>query len=229
MRRVDEQGAGRLISPGSFIGHAERSGKIMLIDRWVFGACIERLAQTQSSVRIAANLSARSLEDGSFPNFLRDLLQRHDVDPRRLHIELTETSAISDPLAARQVIANLGALGCAVHLDDFGSGFSSFSQLKLLDVDAIKIDGSFVRALPADESNRPFVAAMIQIAHNLKMQTVAEHVEDAATLDILLSLGVDLVQGFHVGRPGPLMIETEAVPLLQVVGPSRRDAAIGSR
>lgn len=229
LRMVDEQDAGRLISPGSFIGHAERSGKIVLIDRWVFEACVERLAQTRSSVRIAANLSARSLDDGGFPGFLRDLLQHHDVDPRRLHIELTETSAISDPLTARQVIANLGALGCAVHLDDFGSGFSSFSQLKVLNVDAIKIDGSFVRGLLADESNRLFVAAMIQIAHNLKMQTVAEHVEDAATLDILLSLGVDLVQGFHVGRPGPLLIETEAAPLLRVVGPSRHDAAIGNR
>jgi diguanylate cyclase (GGDEF)-like protein len=229
LRMVDEQDAGRLISPGSFIGHAERSGKIVLIDRWVFEACIERLAQTPSSVRIAANLSARSLEGGGFPGFLRDLLQRHDVDPRRLHIELTETSAISDLLAARQVIASLGALGCAVHLDDFGSGFSSFSQLKLLDVDAIKIDGSLVRGLPADESNRLFVAAMVQIAHNLKMQTVAEHVEDAATLAILASLGVDLVQGFHVGRPGPLMVETEAVPLLRVVNPQRHDVAIGSR
>ncbi len=229
LRMVDEKDPARLISPGSFIGHAERSGKIVLIDRWVFEACVERLAQTQSSVRIAANLSARSLEDSGFPSFLRDLLQRHDVDPRRLHIELTETSAISDPLAARQAIASLGALGCAVHLDDFGSGFSSFSQLKLLDVDAIKIDGSFVRALPADESSRLFVAAMIQIAHNLKMQTVAEHVEDAATLDILLSLGVDLVQGFHVGRPGPSMIETEGAPLLRVVGPSRHEAASGNR
>jgi diguanylate cyclase (GGDEF)-like protein len=229
LRMVDEQDAGRLISPGSFIGHAERSGKIVLIDRWVFEACIERLAQTRSAVRIAVNLSARSLEDGDFPSFLRDLLQRHDVDPRRLLIELTETSAISDPLLARQVIASLGALGCAVHLDDFGSGFSSFSQLKLLDADAIKIDGSFIRGLPADESNRLFVAAMIQIAHNLKMQTVAEHVEDAATLDILVSLGVDLVQGFHVGRPGPLMVETEAAPLLQVVSSPRRAAAIGNR
>ena len=225
LRMVDEQDAGRLISPGSFIAHAERSGKIVLIDRWVFEACVERLARTRSSVRIAANLSARSLDDGGFPDFLRDLLQRHDVDPRRLHIEIAETSAISDPLAAQQVIARMGALGCAVHLDDFGSGFSSFSQLRLLKVDAIKIDGRFVRGLLADESNRLFVAAMIQIAHSLKMQTVAEHVEDAATLDILVSLGVDLVQGFHVGRPDPLMVETEGAPMLRVVSPPRRAAA----
>jgi diguanylate cyclase (GGDEF)-like protein len=226
LRMVDEQDPQRLIGPESFIGHAERSGKIVAIDRWVFKACVERLAQTRPSVRIAANLSARSLEDGGFTSYLSELLQRHQVDPRRLKIELTETSAISDTLAARRIIASLGALGCAVHLDDFGSGFSSFSQLKQLDVSAIKIDGSLVRALHVDHSNRLFVAAMIQIAHNLNMLTVAEHVEDAATMGILVSMGVDLVQGFHVGRPGPLLLEGEQAGLPPAESPSRHDEPI---
>lgn len=225
LRMVDEQDPSKLISPNSFIGHAERSGKIVLIDRWVFRTCVERLAQTPSSVCIAANLSARSLEEQDFPGFLRDLLQQHGVDPRRLHIELTETLAISDPLAARQAIASLGALGCAVHLDDFGSGFNSFAQLKQLDVDALKIDGSFVRSLAADESNRLFIAAMIEIAHKLKLVTIAEHVEDAATLDILRSLGVDLVQGFHLGRPGPSLAGAGSAPLSQRASPSHGTAA----
>ena len=150
---------------------------------------------------IVANLSARSLRDPSFPGFLSGLLQRHDVDPLRLNIELTETSAISDPMTARQLIDALRSLGCLVHLDDFGSGFSSFAHLKLLDVDAIKIDGAFIRNLQADSSNRLFVEAMIGIAHNLNKVVVAEHVEDAATLEVLRGLGVDLVQGFHLGRP----------------------------
>ncbi len=227
LRMVDEADAGRLISPDSFIGHAERSGKILLIDRWVFQACVERLAATGPAVCIAANLSARSLEDASFPGFLRELLQRHDVDPRRLHIELTETSAISDPLAARQMVAALGALGCAVHLDDFGSGFSSFAQLKLLDVDVVKIDGSFIRDLAADTSNRLFVAAMIEIAHNLHKQTVAEHVEDAATLEILRGLGIDMVQGYHLGRPNARFAAAGDAPALQVVRPLRRGAPGG--
>jgi diguanylate cyclase (GGDEF)-like protein len=218
LRMVNDQDVGHLIPPGSFIGHAERSGKIAQLDRWVFQSCVERLAATHPDVRIAANLSARSLEDGAFPGFLSDLLQRHNVDPRRLHIELTETSAIGDGLAARRMIATLGALGCAIHLDDFGSGFSSYAQLKLLDVDAVKIDGSFIRDLAVDTGNRIFVEAMTRIVHSMHKQVVAEHVEDAATLDILRDLGVDMVQGFHVGRPDPLLVEGGAEPLRLVSG-----------
>ena len=207
VRMVDEHDPALLIPPGEFIPHAERSGKIRQIDRWVFEACVVQLAATQDQVCIAANLSARSLEDPSFPGFLSGLLQRHDVDPRRLHIELTETSAISDPMTARQLIDALRSLGCSVHLDDFGSGFSSFAHLKLLEVDAIKIDGAFIRNLQADSSNLLFVQAMIGIAHNLNKVVVAEHVEDAATLEALRRLGVDLVQGFHLGRPAEGLAE----------------------
>lgn len=204
---------------------AARSGKIRQIDRWVFEACVVQLAATPDPVCIAANLSARSLEDPIFPGFLSSLLQRHDVDPRRLHIELTETSAISDPMTARQLIDALRSLGCSVHLDDFGSGFSSFAQLKLLEVDAIKIDGSFIRNLQADSSNMLFVQAMIGIAHNLNKIVVAKHVEDAATLEALRGLGVDLVQGFHLGRPAEglteRLTETTSRGHLQWVGEPR--------
>ena len=217
VRMVDELDPGLLILPGDFIPHAERSGKIRQIDRWVFEACVAELASADPGVSIAANLSARSLEDASFPAFLRGVLQRRDVDPRRLHIELTETSAISDPLAARQLIDSLRSLGCAVHLDDFGSGFSSFAQLKLLEVDAIKIDGVFVRNLQNDTSSQLFVASMIEIAHNLNKTVVAEHVEDAATLEALRTLGVDLVQGFHLGRPTEKLTDARARTHLHVV------------
>ena len=108
---------------------------------------------------------------------------------------------IAANLLARQLIDALRSLGCPVHLDDFGSGFSSFAHQKLLEVDAIKIDGAFIRNLQADSSNMLFVQAMIGIGHNLNKIVVAEHVEDAATLDALRALGVDLVQGFHLGRP----------------------------
>ena len=201
VRMVDETDPSRLISPADFVPHAELSGKVRQIDRWVFLNCARKLASTDPSVCIAANLSARSLEDATFPAFLDDTLRQLEVDPRRLHIELTETSAISDPAAARRMIDALRGLGCAVYLDDFGSGFSSFAHLKLLDVEAIKIDGAFIRDLHGDSTNRLFVASMIEIAHHLKKLAVAEHVEDASTLDILRSLGVDLVQGFHLGHP----------------------------
>ena len=200
LRMVDEQDDGRLIFPSDFISYAELSGKIRQIDRWVFEECINKLSQVPG-LTLAANLSARSLDDSSFSGFLRDLFQSHDVDPRRLHIELTETSAIKDLAAAQAMIGGLRGLGCAVHLDDFGSGFSSFSHLKLLDVDTIKIDGSFIRDLDTDPHNQLFVGAMIAIARNLNKRTVAEHVENQSTYDLLIKMKIDFVQGFHLARP----------------------------
>lgn len=217
VRLVDEDDPSRTCLPADFIAHAERSGKIRQIDRWVFETCVARLAAGEPELRIAANLSARSLEDPVFPGFLRDLLQRHDVDPRRLHIELTETAAIGEPAAARQLIDALRGLGCAVHLDDFGSGFSSFAHLKLLEVDAIKVDGMFIRNLQSDPSHRLFVASMIEIAHHLGKLVVAEHVEDEDTLATLRRLGVDLVQGFHLGRPAERLADDRPRTRLQIV------------
>ena len=224
LRMVDEADDSRLIPPQEFVPHAERSGKIRQIDRWVFEECIQHLAHTDATVHIAANLSARTLEDPAFPTFLRAALQRHDVDPRRLSIELTETFAIHDPLAARQRIDALRSLGCAVHLDDFGSGFSSFAHLGLLQVDAVKIDGTFIRDLTTDAANRLFVAAMIDIAHLRGKTVVAEHVEDPATLEVLRQLGVDLVQGYHLGRPAARLVEPRR-STLEVV----RDARVAPR
>ncbi len=229
LRMVDEDDETQLIAPAEFVQHAERSGKIRLIDRWVFETCISMLARSQASVRIAVNLSARSLDDPGFVGFLRNALQRHDVDPRRLHIELTETAGMGDLMSVRPMIAALRDVGCEVHLDDFGSGFSSFAHLKLLEVDGIKIDGNFVRDLTSDASNRLVVASLIEIARSMNKSTVAECVEDAATLEALRELGVDHVQGFHLGRPAnDLMMEPhqhEHVRLVAQAGHIVRGAA----
>jgi predicted signal transduction protein with EAL and GGDEF domain len=111
VRMVDHDNPTQLISPADFVPYAERSGKIRQIDRWVFDSCISQLTVADPAICIAANLSARSLEDPTFPSFLRANLHRHNVDPCRLHIELTETSAISDPLGARALIDALRELG----------------------------------------------------------------------------------------------------------------------
>ena len=212
----------RLVLPGEFVPYAERSGAIRQIDRWVFARCVETLAAHGSHRCIAANLSARSLEDTSFPSFLADLLHHHDVDPRRMLIELTETSAIGETEAARRFIHALRALGCSVHLDDFGSGFSSFAQLRRLDVDAVKIDGAFIRDLRSETSNRLFVASMIDIAHGLGKRVVAEHVEDAETLEALRSLRVDLVQGYLLGRPAAELNDPPRPGALRVISDLQR-------
>ncbi len=221
VRLVDEHDPGRLISPADFIAHAERSGQVRQIDRWVFENTVARLAAEDASLCMSANLSARSLEDASFAGFLRDVLQRHDVDPRRLLIELTASVASLDPLAVRHPIDALRQLGCAVHLDDFGRGSNTFAQLRLLEVDAIKIDGSFVRSVLSDASTRLFVAAIIDIAHHLNKTVVAEHVEDAATLEMLRGMGVDLVQGFHFSRPSARFVDVSSRPRLHVIAGSR--------
>lgn len=222
IRMLGEDDDARLVLPGEFVPYAERSGAIRQIDRWVFAYCVETLAAHGSHRCIAANLSARSLEDTSFPSFLADLLHHHDVDPRRMLIELTETSAIGETEAARRFIHALRALGCSVHLDDFGSGFSSFAQLRRLDVDAVKIDGAFIRDLRSETSNRLFVASMIDIAHSLGKRVVAEHVEDAETLEALRSLRVDLVQGYLLGRPAAELTDPPRPGALRVISDFQR-------
>ena len=222
VRMVDERDPSQLISPAQFVPLAERSGKIRQIDRWVFESCVDHLAALDASVCISANLSARSLDDASFVAFLRDALQRRDVDPRRLHIELTETAAIGDMSSASPMIAALRSIGCAVFLDDFGTGFNSLSQLRLLEIDAVKIDGSFIRNLASDTANQLIVASLIKIAHGLNKTAVAECVEDAATLEVLRELGIDHVQGFHLGRPAEQMIDSCSSARLAVVRDFRR-------
>ncbi|MBK9362482.1 MAG: bifunctional diguanylate cyclase/phosphodiesterase [Rubrivivax sp.] len=201
LRLPDEGDDGTLVAPGEFVPHAERSGRIRPIDRWVLTACIRALALAPDGVRVAANLSARSISDRSLPGHVQALLAEHGVDGRRLLIELTETSTLDDPRAAGEMIARLRALGCSVHLDDFGAGFASFAHLKLLPVDGIKIDGSYVRGLAHQHENRALVSAMVAMARALGMTTVAEHVEDEPTLHALRALGVDLVQGFFFDHP----------------------------
>ena len=222
LRMVDEHDPSRLISPAQFVPHAERSGKIRQIDRWVFECCVQQLAALNESVCISANLSARSLDDASFVSFLRDGLESRGVDPRRLHIELTETAEISDVTAIGPMISALRSIGCAVFLDDFGTGYNSLSLLRLLEIDAIKIDGSFIRDLASDATNQLIVASLIKIAQGLNKTTVAECVEDQTTLEVLRQLGIDQVQGFHLGRPGERLVDGREPPRLTVVSEFRR-------
>ncbi len=222
LRMLDADDPRRLIPPSDFVPQAERSGAIRLVDRWVFEACITHLAGADAGVRIAAKLSARSLADPEFAPHLRGLLQRHDVDPRRLLVEVRDSATLGDPATARQRIEDLRRLGCAVQLDDFGNGFNSLSQLPLIDVDAVKIDGAVIRGMLSDAGHRLWVAALIEIAHSRNKLAVAEHVEDAETLDLLRSLGIDLVQGFHLGRPGERLADGRSRPQLHVVSEFRR-------
>ena len=201
VRMLDEKDTERLIMPGHFIPHAEKSGKILAIDRWVITASVAILAKSSELPALAVNISGRSFDDPMLPQFIAEELRRQNVAPYRLLVELTETSAVSDLHDAQRFIEALRQTGCRICLDDFGTGFSSFAYLKHLKADILKIDGLFIRDLPNDHDNQVFVKSIVDVARGMHKITVAEFVEDAETLQMLRHFGVDLVQGYHLDMP----------------------------
>ncbi len=201
VRMLDETDHSRLILPGHFIPHAERSGKIVDIDRWVIRESVRRLAQAPTVPPLAVNISGRSFDQPNLPQYIAEQLREFQVAPHRLLVELTETSAVSDLHDAQRFIEALKQTGCTVCLDDFGAGFSSFAYLKHLNADILKIDGLFVRDLPNDRDNQVFVKAIVDVARGMRKTTIAEFVETAETLAMLQQFGVDMVQGYHLNTP----------------------------
>lgn len=200
-RLVDEHNPTRLISPGLFITEAEKSGRILDIDRWVVNEAISTLSRHPEVPGIAINLSARSLGEHTLPGYIRDCLKQHKVHAHRLHVELTETAAIGDMEEAIRFIDEIRALGCSVYLDDFGTGFASFAYLRQLNADMLKIDGSFIRDIVTDPESQIVVRGIIQVAKGLGCTVVAEYVASQEILDMLKEMGVDLVQGYHLDQP----------------------------
>jgi diguanylate cyclase (GGDEF)-like protein/PAS domain S-box-containing protein len=201
IRMRDPAMPNQLVMPGQFIPPAEKSGQIVDIDRWVLAKTVALLAERPAMPPVAINISGRSFDNPNLPQFIRTLLQDHGVDPMRLIVELTETAAVSDIQDAQRFIEALHMTGCTVCLDDFGSGFSTFSYLKYLGVQILKIDGLFIHDLPNNHDNQVFVRAMVEVARGLRKLTVAEYVEDQATLEMVKQLGVDLAQGYCLDRP----------------------------
>jgi len=194
---------GKMILPGAFIPAAERFNLIQTIDRHVMELSIIELNK-YPDLKLSLNLSTHSLNDPDLPKFVIDLFRRHGIDFERVAFEVTETSIISNMRRAKKIIAALRGEGFRFALDDFGCGFSSISYLRELDFDYVKIDGSFVKNLPTEPLNQALVGAMNEIAHLLSKKTVAEFVEDEATVRLLESIGVDFGQGYFFGRPAPL-------------------------
>lgn len=203
LRLPTEQG--EVVRPGVFLGVAEDFGLIQDIDRWVMGQAIGIIARQEragTNVRLAVNLSGKSLGDAELLALIRGQLASASIDPANLVAEVTETAAIANIGQAQKFIRTLKGLGCQFSLDDFGSGFSSFSQLKHLPVDYLKIGGAFVRDLVRSEVDQELVKAMVAVARGLSKQTIAEFVGDRATMDLLRGYGVDYAQGYYIGRPG---------------------------
>lgn len=193
-----------VVYPCAFLPTAERFGIMPQVDRWVLTRAIEKLAALQAAgrdVTFTINISGQTLDADQLIPHVKRMLQEHVVDPRALIFEITETSAIANIDAAKRLISDLRGLGCRFALDDFGSGFSSFQHLKHLPVDFVKIDGQFVRGMLEDSADRAIVASINEIAHSFGKQTVAEYVESREILELLVSYGVDYVQGYYISRP----------------------------
>jgi EAL domain-containing protein (putative c-di-GMP-specific phosphodiesterase class I) len=206
VRLADEPG-GALVAPGRFLPAAERYGLIREIDRMVLAQVATLLAgeHGEQGVRIAINCSSLSITDGGMLAQIERELALANVDPEQLVIEVTETAAISDMARAQAFCAGVQTLGCAVALDDFGAGFGSFQYLKHLPFEYLKIDGDFIRDLPASPKDQLVVKALVELARGMGKQTIAEYVEDEATVECLRDYGVDFAQGFEIGAPQPIV------------------------
>ncbi|HYB22338.1 MAG TPA: EAL domain-containing protein, partial [Solirubrobacteraceae bacterium] len=200
--RLADRPDGRLLAPALFLPAAERYGLIADIDRLVLDRVIALLAE-DANWRIAVNVSALSVTDGTLLAHIASRLQWHGVEPSRLLIEITETAAISDMAGAREFCIGVLTLGCGLALDDFGAGFRSLEYLKRLPFSHLKIDGEFIRQLPSSRIDQLLVSAIAGVARGMGAKTVAEFVGDEATLELLRSYGVDYAQGFAVGGPEP--------------------------
>jgi len=197
-----------MYAPAGFIGTAERFGLIRQIDQWVIEQAMEHLAHNPT-INIAVNLSAKSFNEPELKDFIIAQFNDKNVQPQRLSFEITETAAVVNLDIARSFIGTLKDLGCHFALDDFGVGFSSFASLRELPVDRLKIDGSFIRGLASNPINQTLVRSMQQIAKALDKTTIAEFVEDAATLQTLRHLGIAYGQGYFLGKPSPDFISPQ--------------------
>ena len=196
---------GDLIPPGSFLTIAERFGLVCEIDDWVVRRAIQTLADHAGrGLVLEVNLSGGSIGSPELLATIERELERTGVDPRSLIFEVTETAAVSNIPRARAFADRLGALGCRFALDDFGAGFGSFYYLKHLPFDFLKIDGEFVRHCAASSVDRVIISSLVGVANGLGKRTIAEYVDDQATIDLLRELGVDLAQGYGIGKPAAL-------------------------
>jgi diguanylate cyclase (GGDEF)-like protein len=204
LRLIDDDGA--LVSPGSFLPAAERFHLMPAIDRWVITRTLALLGAQRAGVPLCAiNLSGQSLSDESFLEFILAELDRSKVPCGRICFEITETVAIKSIQTAKQFMLLVKDRGCHFSLDDFGTGLSSFSYLKALPFDFVKIDGSFVRGILEDRVSQSMVWAITEVGHAMGLGIIAEYVENAAIRDKLTAIGVDFAQGYAIEQPIPLV------------------------
>ncbi len=195
---------GELLPAASFIEVAERSGMIQELDRWVVARALEMMAERERAghpISLHMNLSGASMTDLSVLEFIERRLDEGEADPARCTFEITQTARVEDYDTAGAFADRLTEFGCEVAIDDYGAGFGPFAYLKKVPFDVIKIDGAFVREMATNDADQLTVKAIVEIARGLGKRTIAEFVEDEQTTTLLREYGVDMAQGYHLGRP----------------------------
>ncbi|MGR9100317.1 MAG: EAL domain-containing protein [Gammaproteobacteria bacterium] len=191
---------GRIAVPSEFLPSIERSGMNYTLDRYVIQTALEVL-QNDPNIRLSINLSTAVFNDYEWIKPLEEAVSQRRIDPEHMLFEITETSVISDMEKAKKILLAVSALGFRFAVDDFGAGFSSLYYLKHLSVDYVKIDRTLIMGIIASGEDRNFVRAIVSMAHVYGRKVIAEGVENAATLDLLKDMNVDMVQGFYFGHP----------------------------
>lgn len=207
-----ETGRGELIPPEAFLPAAGRFGLVIDIDRWVVEHALRALAgfrEKRPELRFSVNLSASVLEDRHFAAHVIALLDENGIPPQAIVFEITEQMAVRFAMQVDKQLTTLRELGCGFAIDDFGKGYSSFSYLKQLPVDYLKIDGSFVERLDRDRIDQTMVRMIGELGRAAGIKTVAEYVQNGATLDLLAKFGIDYAQGFYLGKPSRIPEERE--------------------
>jgi diguanylate cyclase (GGDEF)-like protein/PAS domain S-box-containing protein len=199
---------GSVIPPARFIPAAERYGMMPLIDRWVIDAATAMVAERRMSgsplPKLHVNLSGSSLADPGLNDYIRGAFSAREIEPGEIGFEITESCAIAQLDLAIAFIDFCREIGCDLALDDFGSGLSSFAYLKRFKVQALKIDGIFVRNADNDSDDRAVIESMVRLAQHKRLHTVAEFVVNDSVLTTVRALGVDYAQGFALHVPEPL-------------------------
>jgi len=206
LRMIDEDGS--IIAPGFFIGVAEQTGLIRLIDKLVLEMSIQhqkRFTTENLDIMLSINLSGDFLSDPDAFSICTNLLNKYKVKAQQFIFEVTETHAVTNLQSANSFISELTAIGGKFSLDDFGVGFSSMNYLKKLPVQYLKIDGEFIKNLTHDYEDKLFVKAINEIAKGMKIKTIAEFVENSEILSELSEIGVDYAQGYGIGKPMPYL------------------------
>ena len=199
--------SGELTGPNAFLPVAHEFGLSSRVDQWVIEhtlAFMDTHRRALPGLRLAINLSPVTLSRSQFPQEVEALLQTYNIEPWQIIFELTENYALSNPELVCQTLEHLRALGCRVAIDDFGTGYASYARLKTMNVDILKIDGSFIRNLLASSLDYQVVDSICRLARMKNMQVVAEYVESPEIRQAVIALGIDYLQGYDIGVPVPL-------------------------